>query len=41
MPVAGQLGNTGTSAGTIAMVAAAVVLVGSALVLGARRRRQG
>lgn len=41
VPVAGQLGNTGTSAGTIAMVAAAVVLVGSALVLGARRRRQG
>jgi LPXTG-motif cell wall-anchored protein len=39
-PYAGQLGNTGTSASTIAIVAAAVVLVGSALVLGARRRKQ-
>ena len=40
-PVAGELGRTGTSAGTIAIVAAAVVLLGSALVLGARRRKQG
>ena len=40
VPYAGQLGRTGTSASTIAIVAAAVVLVGSALVLGARRRKQ-
>ena len=40
VPYAGQLGNTGTSASTIAIVAVAVVLVGSALVLGARRRKQ-
>lgn len=40
-PVAGELGRTGTSASTIAIVAAAVVLLGSALVLGARRRNQG
>ncbi|MEZ5380582.1 MAG: LPXTG cell wall anchor domain-containing protein [Microthrixaceae bacterium] len=40
-PATGALGNTGTSAGTVATIAAAVVLLGSALVLGARRRRQG
>lgn len=40
-PAAGQLGRTGSSAGTMAIVAAAIVLMGSALVLGARRRRQG
>lgn len=36
----GELGRTGTSASTIALVAAAVVLLGSAIVLGARRRGQ-
>lgn len=35
----GALGRTGSSAVTMAVVAAAVVLLGSALVLGARRRR--
>jgi LPXTG-motif cell wall-anchored protein len=37
--VSGELGRTGTAAGTVAAVAAAVVLLGSALVLGGRRRR--
>ena len=39
-PTPGELGRTGTSASTIALVAAAVVLLGSAIVLGARRRGQ-
>ncbi len=34
----GELGRTGTSASTLAILAVAVVLMGSALVLGARRR---